>query len=248
MTWREIIGRYKGSIMGLFWSFAHPLLMLTVYTFVFTVVFEAKWGIKGAQPTQFPLILFSGLIVHGLLAEVLNQAPTLITRNPNYVKKVIFPLEILPVVSVGSAVFHSTISLLVLFVGLFILNSEIHWTLLLVPIVLLPLIIFCTAAGWLLASIGVYLRDVGQLTGILSTVMLFTSPIFFPLDAIPEDFKLVILFNPLTFIVEEIRAVLIWGNQPHWLGLFVYGTAATAASWGCFKWFQKTRTGFADVL
>lgn len=249
MTKREVVGRYKGSALGLAWSFFNPVFMLTVYTFVFSVVFKARWGLGGEESkTQFAVVLFVGMIVHGLFAEVLNRAPSLILSNVNYVKKVVFPLEILPVVSMGAALFHSLISLGVLLIAFVIFNGYLHWTAVLAPLVLLPLVILILGLAWMLASLGVFLRDVGQTIGIITTVMMFLAPVFYPVTALPEAFRPWLMANPLTFIIEQAREVLIWGRLPDWAGLALYTLAATAVAWAGYAWFQKTRKGFADVL
>ena len=249
MTRREVTGRYKGSALGLAWSFFNPVFMLAVYTFVFSVVFKARWGVGGEESkTQFAVVLFVGMIVHGLLAEVLNRAPGLILGNVNYVKKVVFPLEILPVISMGAALFHSFVSLGVLLIAFALFNGYLHWTAILAPLVVLPLIILTLGLAWMLASLGVFLRDVGQTIGIITTVMLFLAPVFYPITALPEEMRPWIMANPLTFIIEQAREVLIWGRQPNWLGLGAYTLAAVAIAWAGYAWFQKTRKGFADVL
>lgn len=247
MTKREVIGRYRGSFLGLCWSFFNPLLLLAVYTFVFSVVFEVRWGVTVTGRGQFAVILFSGLIVHGLLSESLTRAPGLILGNVNFVKKVVFPLEILAWVSMGTTLFHWAMSLLVLL--LFILFSgTLSWTLMLIPAVMLPLVFLAMGLSWILASLGVYLRDVGQAMGLITTILLFLSPIFYPLSAIPETFRLLVYLNPLTFVVEQARAVLVWGKLPDWTGLAIYLTVSLLVAWLGFWWFQKTRKGFADVV
>jgi lipopolysaccharide transport system permease protein len=250
MTVREVVGRYKGSVIGLFWSFLNPVLMLGVYTFVFSVVFKARWGIGGTEETktQFAVVLFVGMIVHGLFAEVLNRAPGLILSNVNYVKKVVFPLEILPIVSMGAALFHNLVSLVVLLVAFVIFNGYLHWTVIFIPVVLLPLVILVLGLAWILASLGVFLRDVGQTIGIITTVMMFLSPVFFPITALPEEYRPIIMANPLTFIIEQSREVLIWGRLPNWVSLGIYMSVAVIIAWAGYIWFQKTRKGFADVL
>lgn len=249
MTRREVVGRYRGSVMGLAWSFFNPLFMLAVYTFVFSMVFKARWGLGDDESkTQFALVLFVGMIMHGVMAEVLNRAPGLILANTNYVKKVVFPLEILPIISMGAALFHTLISLSVLLLAFIIFNGYLHWTAILTPLVLLPLIILTLGLSWMLASLGVFLRDVGQTIGIITTVMLFLAPVFYPISAVPERFHVFIMANPLTFIIEQAREVLIWGNLPDWIGLSIYTLIATAFAWAGYAWFQKTRKGFADVL
>jgi lipopolysaccharide transport system permease protein len=250
MTKREVVGRYKGSIMGLAWSFLNPIFMLTVYTFVFSMVFKVRWGVAGGNEsnTQFAVVLFVGMIVQGLFAEVLIRAPGLILGNVNYVKKVVFPLEILTVISMGAALFHSMVSFAVLLVAIVLLNGYMHWTALLAPLVLLPFLVATLGFAWILASLGVFIRDVGQTIGIIMTVLMFLSPVFYPLTALPEKFRPWLMANPLTFIIEQSREVIIWGHLPDWAGLALYLLVALAVAWIGFAWFQKTRKGFADVL
>jgi len=249
MTRREVMGRYKGSVMGLAWSFFNPVFMLVVYTFVFSGIFKSRWGVGGEESkTQFAVMLFVGMIVHGLFAEVLNRAPGLILSNVNYVKKVVFPLEILPVIAMGATLFHSLISLGVLLTTFALVNGYLHWTAIFTPLVLLPLITLTLGLAWMLASLGVFLRDVGQTIGIITTVLMFLSPVFYPVTAVPERFRPFIMANPLTFIIEQAREVLIWGHLPNWTGLGGYTLVAAAIAWAGYGWFQKTRKGFADVL
>jgi lipopolysaccharide transport system permease protein len=248
MTRREVAGRYKGSVLGLAWSFFNPVFMLVVYTFVFSEIFQMRWGGADGGKTQFAVLLFVGMIVLSLFSEVLNRAPGLILVNVNYVKKVVFPLEILPVVAIGAALFHSLISLAVLLAAFGLFNGYLHWTVVFIPLVLLPLVILTLGLAWMLASLGVYLRDVGQTIGIVTTVLMFLSPVFYPVTAVPQGFRPFIMANPLTFIIEQARDVLIWGRMPNWLGLGLYTLAALVVAWGGFVWFQKTRKGFADVL
>jgi lipopolysaccharide transport system permease protein len=179
---------------------------------------------------------------------VLNRTPSLILGNVNYVKKVVFPLEILPAISMGAALFHSLISLLVLLLAFVFFNGYLHWTAVLIPLVLLPLAVLTLGLAWILASLGVFIRDVGQTIGIITTIMLFVSPVFFPVTALPEEYRPLIMANPLTFIIEQAREVLIWGRLPDWSGLLIYTLAASAVAWAGYVWFQKTRKGFADVL
>ena len=249
MTWREVMGRYKGSMFGLAWSFFNPVLMLAVYTFVFSVVFKARWGIGGEESkTQFAVVLFVGMIVHGLFAEVLNRAPSLILSNVNYVKKVVFPLEILPIITMGAALFHTSISIGVLLIAFVLFNGFIYWTVIFLPLVLFPLVILTLGLAWFLASLGVYLRDIGQTIGVITMIMMFLSPVFYPISALPESIQPVIMANPLTFIIEQAREVVIWGRLPNVIGLVIYTLVAILITWMGYLWFQKTRRGFADVL
>jgi lipopolysaccharide transport system permease protein len=250
LTRRDVIGRYQGSAMGLAWSFFNPVLMLLVYTVVFSEIFKSRWGGIGANDskTLFALVLFVGMIVLGLFSEVVNRAPGLVLSNVNYVKKVVFPLEIMPVVAMAAALFHSLVSLAVLLSAFALFNGYVNWTAVFLPLVLLPLVVLTTGLAWILASLGVFLRDVGQTIGIITSLLMFLSPVFYPITAVPEDIRVIIMANPLTFILEQARDVVIWGHQPDWLGLGIYLLAATVVAWAGFAWFQKTRKGFADVL
>ena len=249
MARREIVARYRGSVMGVFWSLLNPLLMLVVYTFVFSVVFKARWH-TGAQQshTDFAIILFVGVIVHTLFSEVAGRAPSLILGNPSYVKRVVFPLEILPVVSLLSALFQAGVSMAVLLVALLIMEGGIPLTAPLIVVVWLPLLLFSLGASWWLAALGVYVRDIAQAIGVVLTIMLFVSPAFFSIEAIPEAMRPWVKLNPLTLPMVQSRDVLIWGNQPDWpeWGMFTAGMALFA--WLGFVWFQSIRKGFADVL
>ena len=248
MTQREVIGRYKGSMMGLLWSFLNPVFMLVVYSFVFSVAFKARWSGADESQAQFAVVLFAGMIVHALFAEVLNRAPTIILGNVNYVKKVVFPLEILTVVSLSAALFHALVSLLVLLLAFAMFNGFIHWTTIFAPVVLLPLMILSLGFGWILSSLGVFVRDIGQIIGVLTSALMFLSPVFYPVSALPESVQPWLHLNPLTFIIEQTRDVLIWGRMPDWGGLILYLIGAGIFAWLGYFWFQKTRKGFADVL
>lgn len=248
MTKREVVGRYRGSMLGIAWSFFNPLIMLAVYTVVFSTVFQAKWGVGSDSKTEFALVLFVGMIVHGILAESMNSSPLLMLRNASYVKKVVFPLEILPWVVMGSAIFHALISVVVWLLFYLVVNHSLQWTAVFLPLVFVPLVLFSMGISWMLASLGVYLKDIGQMTGVLVTVLLFMSPVFYPASRLPEPYQTIIYLNPLTFVIEQARDVLMWGNMPNWTGMGIAFSASFIVAWLGFFWFQKTRQGFADVL
>jgi lipopolysaccharide transport system permease protein len=249
MTKREVIGRYRGSVMGLFWSFFNPLLMLVVYIFVFGVVFKARWN-TGASTGQaeFAIILFSGLITFHLFSESINRAPGLVLSNVNFVKKVVFPLEILPWVAVGCSLFHALINVFVLLIFFAFTYHFIYWTALLLPLVWLPFVLLIMGISWFLAATGVYIRDVGQVVGVVTSVLMFLSPIFYPIDALSENYRFLLHLNPLTFVLEQVRAIIVWGQLPNWTGLMLYLLASIMVAALGFAWFQKTRKGFADVI
>jgi len=248
MTRREVVGRYRGSIVGLMWSFVHPFLMLAVYTFVFSVVFQVRWGADVDSKAEFAIVLFSGLIVHSFFAECVTRAPWLVLGNVNYVKKVVFPLETLGWVTVLSALFHTAMSVVVLLIFYFGVHLSLHWTVLLLPVVFAPFVLLTLGLTWFLASFAVFVRDIAQVVGIATTALLFLSPILYPASAVPEQYRVYVQLSPLTFIVEQLRAVLLWGQLPDWRGLAVYTAVSLVIAWAGFFWFQKTRRGFADVI
>lgn len=246
---REVVGRYRGSIMGMAWSFFNPLLMLSIYTFVFSVVFEARWGVNvGHSKANFALVLFVGLIIHGLFAECIEGAPALIISNVNYVKKVIFPLEIFPWVIFGSALFHAFVSILVLLIAQLLLLRQIPWTVIFFPIVMLPISFAAMGAAWFLSALGVYVRDVEQLTTMMSTVLLFVSAVFYPIGALPKQYQILVKINPLALTIELGRDAMILGKIPNFDQWAILMTLGILFAWFGFAWFQKTRKGFADVL
>ena len=249
MTKRDVIGRYKGSVMGVMWSLINPLFLLGIYTFVFSVVFKARWGDGLVESkSDFAILLFVGMIVHSLFSETLNRAPGLILNDVSYVKKIVFPLEILPVTAIGAAFFHFLVSLLVLLGAFVLLNGHLQWTVIFLPIVLVPLIVLTLGLSWGLTSLGVFLRDVAQPICLIMTMLLFASPVFYPLTALPEFVRPWLMLNPLTFIIEQSRSVLILGQLPNWFGLAIYSAVSVLTAWAGYVWFQKTRKGFANVL
>ena len=245
---REILGRYRGSVMGFMWSFINPIVMLLIYTFVFSVVFKARWGSGGESNAEFAMLLFAGLMVFNIFGECINRAPLLIVSNVNYVKKVLFPLEILPVVALISAVCHGLISFFVWLVAYFFLFGFPYLTIFYLPLILLPLVLLIVGFSWFFASLGVYFKDVNQLISILTTIVMFLCPIFYPMTAVPEQYRAILYCNPLTFVVEQIRNVLYFGLHPNFAALMFLGFVTTVFAWLGFFWFQKTRKGFADVL
>jgi lipopolysaccharide transport system permease protein len=249
LTKREVVSRYRGSIAGLAWSFFNPLIMLAIYTFVFSTIFKARWGVgsEGSQ-TDFAVILFVGIIVHGMLAECILKAPGLVTSNASYVKRVMFPLEILPWSIAGSAMFHAMVSFAVLLCAQAVFGLGVFWTASLFPIVVAPLLIVGMGVMWLIASTAVYVRDLAMVTGLAVTALMFLAPVFYPASALPEAYRWIIMWNPLTFIIEQGREVLIVGRTPDWIGLLIYLCFAVPFAWLGYVWFQRTRKGFADVL
>jgi lipopolysaccharide transport system permease protein len=245
---REIVGRYRGSMMGMLWSIFNPIFMLLVYTFIFSVVFKARWQTNSDSRMEFAFVLFAGLIVFNVFSECVNRAPTLVLSNANYVKKVVFPLEILPWVTLGSALFHGMVSVGVWLIGYVLFFGLPPATAVLFPLILAPLILLVMGFSWALASLGVYLRDVSQVVGIFTMALMFLAPVFYPTTALPAEFRSLLYWNPLTQPIEEMRAVLFWGKLPDFARWAVQFVACALIAWLGFAWFQKTRKGFADVL
>lgn len=249
-TKREVIGRYKGSVLGIAWSFFYPLLMLGVYAFVFGLVFKAKWRPEVAQPSlgEFAVVMFLGLILHGVFAECVNRAPSLIVGNVNYVKRVVFPLECLAVSLVGSAIFHACISMVVLLITAFLVFGALPPT---APLIVLPIgavVLLSLGVCWIVSSFGVYVRDMGQTISIITSVMLFMSPVFYPITALPLEYRWVVELNPLTEPINQARDLFLWGRVPpvtSFVKTLAFGAATCVFG---YWWFQRTRTGFADVL
>jgi lipopolysaccharide transport system permease protein len=248
MIRREILGRYRGSVFGLLWALLNPLVMLTVYTFVFSVVFNARWGGGNSSRLEFALVLFAGLMIFNLFAECINRAPSAILANVNYVKKVVFPLEILPLINLGAALFHMFISF---FVWLVFYGVFFGWpplTSLWLPVIIFPLLMLVMGGSWLFSSLGVYIRDTAQIVAVATTMLMFLSPIFYPLSALPDAYQPLLLLNPLTPAIEMTRDSLIWGKAPDPIMLASYYGITALVCWIGFVFFQKTRKGFADVL
>lgn len=245
---REVAGRYRGSFLGMAWSFFNPLIMLAIYTIVFSKIFRAQWSEQAERPVAFSLILFVGMILHGFFSECLVRAPAVVIANANYVKKVVFPLEILPPAALGSALFHAGISFVVL-MGLFVfLHGAPPVTLLAAPVVALPLVLYALGASWFLASMGVYVRDVGQMAAVLTTILLFLSPVFYSVEAVPPALRWIFQVNPLAVAIGQMRGAILWGHWPALRMWALHGLGGLVFAGLGFAWFQKTRTGFADVL
>lgn len=245
---REIVGRYRGSVMGLLWSFFNPVLMLAVYTFVFSLVFQARWVGGSESKVEFAMVLFSGLMAFNVFAENINRSPSLILSNVSYVKKVVFPLEILPIVVLGSAGFHFMVSLLVWITFHLVFLGLPPITVLLLPLAVLPLVLLSLGFSWLLASLGVFLRDIGQIVGVLTMALMYMTPIFYPISVLPPEYQGWMSLNPLTNSIEQVRNVMMWGTGLDWSSWISEMMLGVMIAWLGFVWFQKTREGFADVL
>lgn len=247
LTKREFAGRYRGSFGGIVWSFAQPLFLLTVYTIAFGVILKARWGFSGGT-ADYALMLFAGLIVFNAFSEVLSKSSTLVTANPNFVKKVVFPLELLPVITVATALIHALIGIAVWVLGYAIIFGPPKPTVLLFPLILICFVPVLLGIGWVFSSLGVVARDIGQLTGMLNHTLLFLTPIFYSIEAAPPLLQNLLMINPLTFVVEQFRLVLFYGQMPAMKGLAVYFGLASVFAWVSLVLFQRLRPSFADLV
>jgi lipopolysaccharide transport system permease protein len=245
---REIQARYRQSWLGTFWVVLTPLLMLVVYTFVFRHVFQMRWGTTVESNLSFAVRLYAGLAVFNFFAECVSRAPRLVLEQPHLVKKVVFPLEVLPWVNVVAAMVHMVAAVLVLLVLVSVDVGRVPLTALALPLVWLPLIPLTVGLGWWLAAIGTFIRDVGQVVMMLVSLLLFLSPIFFPIEALPAGVRTWAYLNPLALVITETRHVLIDGLWPNWMALaMVLLACGLMAALGA-AFFRSARTGFADVV
>lgn len=245
---REFSARYRGSMAGVFWAVANPILTVLMFTFIFSTVFKARWGVQQSSNADFVVIAMIGMIIHGMFVEALGRAPTLILGQPSYVKKVVFPLEILPITAILGALINAGLTFAVVMLADFLIHGSIPLTVLLLPIVMAPFILLMTGIVLFFSSIGVYFRDLSQIVTFIGMVALFLAPIFYPITVVPEHYRWLLYFNPLTFIVEQARGVALFGELPDWIGLAWYSVGAFAFTWLGLVWFQRTRKGFADVI
>jgi lipopolysaccharide transport system permease protein len=246
---REVVGRYRGSLLGVFWAFATPLLMLGVYTFVFVGIFSMRWpGAEAAGGTAYALRLFAGLVVFNFFSEVISRSPSQVLEQPNLVKRVVFPLELLAHVSLSVATVHLLISFVILLVAS-ALTTGISWSVLLVPVVLLPLAPLTLGLCWLLSALGVYVRDLAQFIGLAVSLLLFLSPIFYSAERLPESIRPWMVLNPLALPIENLRrCVFSGGVGVDWLAWGVSLFVSLVIAWLGAVVFARLRRGFSDVI
>jgi len=244
---RDFAGRYQGSVGGVAWSFVQPLFLLAVYTIAFGVILKARWGFSGGTG-DYALMIFAGLVIFNAFSEALAKAPVLVTSNPSFVKKVVFPLELLPWVMAITILLHAALAIAVWLAGYGVLYGIPKRTVLLVPVVFACLLPLLLGMGWLLSAIGVVARDVTQLTALVSHALLFLTPIFYGIDAAPPVLRPMLMLNPLTFIVEQLRLVLYYGERPGFKAVAVYFILSSLFAWISLVIFRRMRRGFADML
>jgi len=248
MARRDIVDRYRGSMLGLLWSFFNPVAMLLIYTFVFSYVLGTSWPGSEGGAIAYALNLFAGLTVYSLFSESVTRAPSLIVSNANLVKKVVFPLEILPWVTMASSAFHALVSYAVLLLFVVVVTKTLHPAAFLVPLLVLPVMLLGLGFSWFLASMGVFLRDLPHTVGLAVMALMFVSPVFYPLGAVPEAARKILALNPLAPLIEQARAMAVLGTFPdaaHWLVLLI---GSFVVAWAGLAWFMRTKHAFADVV
>lgn len=248
LTRAEILTRYRGSVLGLVWSIFNPLLMLAVYSVVFGFLLKARWAVDTVSEVPFALQLFTGIVVHAFFADCLIQSTSAISKNANFVKKIVFPLELLPVVTVAAALFNLLLGFIILLGAVLLFGNGLYPSILLTPVIILPFVFFVLGMSFILSAIGVYIRDISQVAGLLSTVFLFLSPILYPLSILPEKIQTIAMLNPLSLIIEQLRAVILYGEMLDWVGYVIYFFAALLFLMVGYGIFRRTRGGFADVI
>ncbi|ABM05144.1 ABC-2 type transporter permease protein [Psychromonas ingrahamii 37] len=247
LTRRDILQRYQGSLLGVFWSILTPIVMLAIYTFIFSVVFKAKWGI-GGDKYQFSMLLFSGLILFNFFSDILSRSPELLVSHSNYVTKVIFPVEILPWVITLSALFNFILSFIIWFIFYTLLIGLPALSVIFTPAIVIPFCFLCCGLSYIISATGVYLKDTNQLVALLVTAMMFLTPIFYPISALPEKYQVYMYLNPITNVIEMFRDIAIYNNSITLNGYAIYFFSSAFIYLLGFLWFQKLRKGFSDVL
>jgi len=246
---RNVSTRYRGSMLGLLWSFVQPLMMLCVYTFVFSVVFKARWGVNLTHSQgAFAIIMFCGMALYTVFSDCVNGSCSVITGNPNFVKKVIFPLEMLPLTQCISAFIFGLVWILLLFLGAVFIFGKLSFTMLLLVLILIPLFLFSLGISYFVASLSVYIRDTAYVVQVILQILFFMTPIFYPIQAVPAPYRRLLEINPLTILIEQARKVFLFGTLPDWFFLGIAFLISLLVLHCGFIWFFKTKKGFADVL
>lgn len=245
---RDIEARYRGSLLGIIWSFLTPLVMLGVYTFVFGYIFQSKWDTASLRGAPFALVLFAGMMIFAVFSETLSRASSVVISNPNYIKRVVFPLEILPVTVLGASLVNLGISFAIFMLAYLIAVGAPSIEIFFLPVLLLPLILFTLGLAWLLASLGVFLRDISQIVPLFITALMFLSPVFYPASAIPQGIKALYSFNLVGHAIENSRVLLFESKLPDF-SEFGFDLLISSIFFCLgYIWFQKSRKGFADVI
>ncbi|MEX2607380.1 MAG: ABC transporter permease [Kiritimatiellia bacterium] len=248
LTHREILSRYRGSMLGILWSLITPLILIATYTLVFVFFFKNTWSQDHTQPGYFVIMLFCGLIPFNLFSEVISRSPSIILSFPNYVKRIAFPVHLLPAVLIGSSLFHMIMALFILFPGIFYLTGRIPPTAAYLPLIWVPFVIFTLSLSLALAAVGVFIRDLNHGVGLVLNILFFLSPIIYPATLVPERWRLLLWLNPIACAVIQIRETCVVGQPLDWviwsgqmIGSILFLILVAA-------WYHRISRRFADVM
>jgi lipopolysaccharide transport system permease protein len=244
---RELAARYKGSALGVIWALLTPLVMIVIFTFIFAGVFNARFGSR-SSPWDYAIYLFCGLLPWNMFQETLIISASTVVSHANLVKRVVFPLETLPIAQAMAALGNQLFGTIALLVAIVIIRHELHLTVLWLPVLLLPQVVATLGAAWLIASLGVFLRDIAQGISLFLMAWMYVTPILYPESIVPERYRFYINLNPFTPLVRSYRQILIEGNAPDWKGLAYFSAFAVVCFLFGYWWFAKTRKNFADVI
>jgi len=250
---RNLAGRYKGTTLGIAWNFLQPLILLLVYTYAFGLLFHSQWiqtsaGNLADMKFSYAVVVFCGMTVFNMFSDVVAMAPNLFVSNPNYIKKIIFPLEILPIAQVITSIISNLIWFFILFIGAVLFSNSLSWTMLLLPVVLFPYVLMLTGISFVLASLGVFFRDLAQVCMLITQIMYLMTPIFYSAEMVPDNLKFVLVINPLAWFVNETRNIFIFKQLPDFGGIATWLAISLLIFYLGFCCLRKTERGFADVL
>lgn len=248
MVQKDLKQKYNGSVVGKIWMIIVPVIMLIIYTFVFSEIFQARWNAQSTSKFDFALTLFCGLSVFNMVSEILSRSVSLIQSNVNYVKKVVFPLEILPLTVTITAFINSIISFLILIFAKLFLMHNISGTIYQLLLPLIPHFFLCMGLALFISAISVYFRDMNNMISVFITILMYLSPVFFPLEAVPEKFRIFCLINPLTYSIENFRRIILYGENLNWLYFAISVVCSGLIYFAGKVVFVKSKDGFADVI
>jgi len=240
---RDVLLRYRGAMFGVLWIFLSPLLMLAIFAFVFGHIFQARWQQQGPP---FWLMLYCGLIVFNIFSEAVSRSPSAVRGYPSFVKKIIFPVNILPLVPLGAGMVHGGFNFLILIVAL-AWTGNLHGQILLFPLLLIPVLLLALGFSWFLAAWGVFIKDMTQIVPVFVQMLLFLSPVFYPISAVPKMLRPIYQYNPLGAVIETCRSV-VTGQPIEWSAWGMALGFGLAVSILGYAFFQHSREEFADAL
>ena len=247
MVRRDLTNRYKGSVMGLAWAIIHPAVMIVIFTVIFSGIFSARFGAEGGH-LRFAVYMFCGMLPWIAFSDGVQRATMAMAENVNLVKRVIFPVEALPVNIALSALAQQLLGTIVLLAAALILQHKIHPTVALMPVLLVPQLLATVGLGWLMASLGVFIRDMPQFSQLVLSAWLYLTPIFYPEESVPAQYRWLINLNPMAPLIRSYRRILLEGASPDWRGLGITSIVAVVCFVLGYWWFERTKKAFADVL